>query len=151
MTIKYSALARGFYDTDLHRQIPDDAVTVSAKRHAALLAGQAEGYEIAPDTRGRPQLRRRSPATPEAARIACLKGIKREAARRIEQRLPLWRQLNALRDNSDPGFHEVDAIRQASNLIELQLAELTSVDAVAGFPVADHPLWPEFDTTAAKG
>lgn len=151
MTIRYSASARGFFDTDLHRQIPDDAVTVSAKRHAALLAGQAEGYEIVPDSRGRPQLRRLSQVTLEAAQAACLHAIKREAGRRIEHRFPLWRQVNALRDGSDPGFHEVDAIRQASNLIEQQLVDLTSVAAVAEFPVAEHPLWPQFDTTAAKG
>lgn len=145
MTIKYSASARGFFDTDLHRDIPEDAETVSTKRYAALLAGQAEGYEIVADKRGRPQLRALGPATLESARAACVQAIKREAARRIDQRMPLWRQINALRANSDPGFHAIDLIRSASNLIEEQLLGVATVDAIAAFPVSDNPLWPQFD------
>ncbi|GAA0651478.1 hypothetical protein GCM10009424_30690 [Sphingomonas ursincola] len=145
MTIKYSASARGFFDTDLHKQIPDDAVSVTARRHAELLAGQAAGGEIVPDKRGRPQMRPLAPATLEQARAACVHAIKREAGRRIDQRMPLWRQINALRDDSDPGFHAIDLIRSASNLIEEQLLSLPTVAAVATFPVSDNPLWPQFD------
>jgi hypothetical protein len=146
MTIKYSASARGFFDTDLHKEIPDDAVSVTARRHAALLAGQAAGDEIVPDKRGRPQLRAIAPATLEQARAACVQAIKREAGRRIDKRMPLWRQINALRDNSDPGFHDIDAIRQASNLIEQLVSEATDLVAVRGLSIPDHPLWPAFDT-----
>lgn len=145
MTIKYSASARGFFDTDLHGSIPDDAVTVTRGRHAELLAGQADGREIVPDKRGRPQLRALRSASLAEARAACVHAIKREAARRIDHRMPLWRQINALRDNSDPGFHEIDAIRQASNLIEQQLLEISSIELVSDFPVSAHPLWPAFD------
>lgn len=144
MTIKYSASARGFFDTKLHRDIPDDAVSVSAARHAALLSGQAAGAEIVPDKRGRPQLRSLLPTTAANARAACLHAIKREAARRINQRMPIWRQINALRDQTDPGFHEIDAIRAASNLIEQQIAEMKDIAALLAFDVADCPLWPEF-------
>lgn len=144
MTIKYSASARGFFDSDLHRVIPDDAVTVTAKRHAALLAGQAEGHEIVPDARGRPQLRAFRSASLAESRAACVHAIKREAARRINERMPLWRQINALRDNSDPGFHEIDAIRAASDLIEIQIEELTEISALLTFDIAACTLWPDF-------
>jgi hypothetical protein len=146
MTIRYSASAAGFFDTALHRDIPDDAVTVTARRHAALLAGQADGYEIVPDARGRPQLRSLTPTNRPDALAQQVKAIKREAARRIDQRMPVWRQLNALRENTDPGFHTIDAIRAASTLIEAQLADLSSVADINSFPVATHPLWPDFDT-----
>lgn len=144
MTIKYSASARGFFDSNLHRSIPEDAVTVTARRHAALLAGQAEGHEIVPDARGRPQLRSLLPPTTEAAKAACVHAIRQEAARRINQRLPVWKQLNALRENLDPGFHEIDAIRAASDLIEQQVEELTEISALQGFDIAACPLWPDF-------
>jgi hypothetical protein len=146
MTMKYRASARGFFDSDLHRTIPEDAVTVPARRYAALLAGQAEGHEIVADARGRPQLRSLQPQTVEAAMAACVHAIRQEAARRIDQRFPVWKQLNALRENRDPGFHEIDAIRAASNLIEGQMRELTDPAKVAAFPVIDNPLWPVFET-----
>ena len=150
MTLKYSASARGFFDTELHRNIPDDAVKVSPKRHAQLFAGQAEGHEIIPDGLGRPTLRNLAPKTLAEARAACAHRIRREAARRIEQRMPLWKQINALRDRTDPGFHEIDLIRVASNLIEDQLPALASVKAVLAFPVTENPLWPEFDLPTPK-
>ena len=144
MTVKYSASARGFFHTNLHRSIPDDAVTVTRGFYAKLLAGQAEGHEIVPDKRGRPTLRALRSSTLADAQAACVHAIKREAARRINQRMPLWRQINALRNNSDPGFHQIDAIRAASNLIEQQIAELTQISALEAFDVASCPLWPDF-------
>lgn len=147
MTIKYSPSARGFFDNDLHRKIPDDAVIVTAKRHAALLAGQADGHEIVPDARGRPQLRALAPATLESSRAACVLAIKREAARRIASCMPLWRQINALREHRDPGFHVLDAIRMASNLIEEEALQLSTIEQLAAFPVSSHPLWPVLDAS----
>lgn len=145
MTIKYSAATGGFFDTALHRSVPDDAVTVSAKRHAELLVGQAQGYEIVPDKRGRPTLRSLQPNTLAQAQANAVRQAKREAARRIEERMPLWRQVNALRDNTDPGFHEIDSIRAASNLIEQAIAEVGTLQALKSFPIADNPIWPVFD------
>lgn len=145
MKLFYSAERRGFFSPGLHADMPSDAVHVTAKRHAALMAGQAEGYEIVPDDRGRPQLRCLSPSTLAEAQAACMHAIKREAGRRIDQRMPLWRQINALRDGSDPGFHDIDLIRQASNLIEEQMMAATTVQQVAAFPIERNPLWPEFD------
>lgn len=145
MTMKYSASARGFFDSDLHRTIPEDAVTVSVRRYTALLTGQAAGHEIVPDARGRPQLRSLEPQTLDAAMAACVHAIREEAARRINRRLPIWKQLNALRENRDPGFHEIDAIRAASNLIESQMRELPTIDQIKSFSVVENALWPKFD------
>lgn len=145
MTIKYSAAKGGFFDTALHRSVPEDAVTVSAKRHAELLIAQAQGYEIVPDKRGKPTLRSLKPETLLEAQAIVALAIRREAARRIEARIPLWRQVNALRDNTDPGFHEIDSIRAASNLIEQATAEVSTIEALAIFPIADNPIWPVFD------
>lgn len=142
--IYYSPGLRGFFSPDVHGTIVEDAVIVSATRHAELIAGQADGHEIVPDRRGRPQLRRLGPSTIAEARAACVHAIKVEAARQIDKRMPLWRQINALRDQSDPGFHEIDAIRAASNLIETQVAEMADLKALLAFDVGACPLWPEF-------
>lgn len=145
MTIKYSASAQGFFDTDLHRSIPDDAVTITKGRHKELLAGQAAGYEIVAGKRGRPKLRSLYSNSIEDARAASVRAVKREAARRIADTMPIWRQLNAMRENKDPGFHRVDLIRSASNLIEEQLGQLILMEEIAAFPVEQNPLWPDFD------
>lgn len=141
----YSASRGGFFSPALHADMPQDAVGVSPQRHAALLAGQSNGHEIVPDKRGRPTLRSLQPHTLAQAQAAAVSEVKREAARRIEGRMPLWRQVNALRDSSDPGFHEIDSIRAASNLIEQAIAEVTTIAALASFPIADNPIWPVFD------
>ncbi|WP_446655218.1 hypothetical protein [Blastomonas sp.] len=143
----YSAANCGFFSQSVHGALPDDAVPVTAKRHSALIAGQAEGYAIVPDARGRPQLRTLAPATLESTRAACVRAIKREAALRIENCMPVWRQINALRDNRDPGFHRIDAIRAASDLIEEQVQQLGSVEQLSRFPVSTHPLWPSLDAS----
>jgi len=57
MTIFYSAATGGFYDTDIHTSVPDDAVEITVEQHQALLAGQSEGKRIMADLQGRPVLR----------------------------------------------------------------------------------------------
>lgn len=66
MPLYFSASTGGFYDSEIHGarhiddeenpdcRIPTDAVEISAERHAALLAAQADGKIIAADTRGAP-------------------------------------------------------------------------------------------------
>ena len=44
---KYSPSANAFYDTNINLVIPDDAVKITDKKWADLLAGQAEGKLIA--------------------------------------------------------------------------------------------------------
>jgi len=150
--IMYSASANGgagaFFDLALGyapEALPDDCVPVSAKRHAALMAGQASGHQVIADNRGRPQLQALFPTTLAECRAAKANDIRREASRRIKVAMPIWRQLNALRENRDPGFWKIDAIRNASNLIEAQMMELPSAEAVRAYPVPGNPLWPTFD------
>lgn len=147
MTVLYSPSARGFFDRALHKTLPADVVEIDAARHAELLAGQAEGAEIAPCARtGRPQAQRRRLSVADR-RAALLREIKREAARRIEAVAPLWRQLNDLREPGAAGserFARIDMIRAASDAIERQLAGAAG-KTLAGFPVRENPLWPEFD------
>jgi hypothetical protein len=62
----YSPTARGFYLAAIHGDtVPEDARPVTQDRHAELMAGQADGFEIAPDAMGDPQLVTR-PALTEA-------------------------------------------------------------------------------------
>ncbi|MFW9080398.1 phage tail protein [Pseudomonas sp. P2757] len=51
-----SRSTQGFYNPDIHPQIPDDAVAISAELHAHLLAGQASGQMIAWGEDGKPAL-----------------------------------------------------------------------------------------------
>lgn len=144
----YFAMIEGcaaFFDADIHgSNIPTDAVKVTAARHAQLVAGQAEGKTIAATAKGRPKLV--DPITTAADRRAQLvAAVKREAARRINAVSPIWRQLNDLRAGADAGgerFSQIDAIRHASELIEVSVADCPD-GAVGEFPVRDNPLWPE--------
>jgi hypothetical protein len=53
----YSPSTKGFYTTEIHGpNIPEDAVEITAERHAELLAGQSEGKQIVPDENGNPVL-----------------------------------------------------------------------------------------------
>ena len=126
---------------------PPGAVEIPAARHAELLAAQAEGRRIIADARGYPVLERRSRAVAASVRMRLNARIRREASRRIAQVSPTWRQINDLRDPSETGairYARIDAIRAASNAIE-ELADRLPTDDLTDFPVANHPLWPEFD------
>lgn len=84
MTIKNSCSVRGFFDSDLHRSTSDNAVTVPAKCHAAVLVGQAQGNANLSDARDQPQLLALASAKLEFTRAASVRAIKRADARRIE-------------------------------------------------------------------
>lgn len=143
--IYYSASTNGFYDPDIHDDaIPEDAVTITRRRHKQLLAGQAGDATIVPGKNGRPALQR---ASVDERRGALHKQIKSEAARRIEEVSPLWRQNNDLRAPSAAGkrrFDQIDAIRGASDRIG-ELLDDTRTDDLDAFLIAGSPLWPEFD------
>lgn len=126
---------------------PEGAAEITDARHRALLEGQSEGRPIVADARGRPTIDRRSQPGAAAVRAQLAAAIRREAARRIRTVSPEWRQLNDLRDPSEAGavrFARIDAIRDASDRIE-ELAARVPVADLAGFPIATHTLWPEFD------
>lgn len=52
----YSKTTGGFYDDEIHADIPADAVEISSEDHLALLSGQAAGKQIVGDNDGRPIL-----------------------------------------------------------------------------------------------
>lgn len=54
MSIHYSAAMRGFFDPEIHVSMPEDAVPITKKEHADLLAAQSAGQLIEPDAAGRP-------------------------------------------------------------------------------------------------
>lgn len=56
MTIFYSAANNGFYESDLHTDIPNDAKEISADRYAQIMHAQTTGYEIKPGGDGLPVL-----------------------------------------------------------------------------------------------
>lgn len=69
MTIFYSATLLGFVDSDIWpRELPLDAVGISAEEHERLLDGQTAGKRIAPDANGRPALFDQLPLSAEAVR-----------------------------------------------------------------------------------
>lgn len=68
----YSKSTGGFYDSNVHTgkgAMPADAVVITDELHAALLAGQAEGKQIAADERGRPVLIDPVPPAPTLEQI----------------------------------------------------------------------------------
>lgn len=57
MKMYFSPSERGFFCSEIHGEsIPKDAVEVTAERHAELMAGQAQGKQIAAGKGGRPVL-----------------------------------------------------------------------------------------------
>lgn len=58
--MKYSATTNAFYDPRFNRDIPADAVEVSAADYADLMAADSAGYRISADDNGRPCLVPRS-------------------------------------------------------------------------------------------
>lgn len=64
MNIFYSKAKHGFYRSDFHDDLPDDAVEITAALHRELLDGQATGKMIAAGANGWPKLV--DPPTPEA-------------------------------------------------------------------------------------
>jgi hypothetical protein len=65
MTLYYSATAGGFYDNQIHKILPEDAVEISAQTHQALLNANAQGKIIQPDKNRYPIAVDPPPPTPE--------------------------------------------------------------------------------------
>lgn len=65
MATYYSASRGGFLDSALFSALPDDAVSITAEQHQALLAGQGGAEIILADDEGRPVLSAPPPPSPE--------------------------------------------------------------------------------------
>jgi hypothetical protein len=73
----YAQSTGGFFDVAIHgKNIPADAVKITQEDHAALLAGQVRGKEIAADKNGHPVLA--DPPKPSAEQIWSLIKAKRD-------------------------------------------------------------------------
>lgn len=141
--ILFDPASARFFDTRMAADVPATAIEISPARHAELMEAQAAGARIIADSNGRP--RAKLPGHPELRR-QLRDAIRTEARRRIFEVSPMWRQLNDLRHQSEAGtarFARIDAIRDASTLIEQNLAEVPAT-GLANFPVTTHLLWPEF-------
>jgi hypothetical protein len=151
MAIFYSASVGGFLDSEIHSILPADAVPLTAKEHGALLAAQRVGKVIQSDARGNPVALAPSRSV-EATRTDLVALTKREAARRIDQVAPLWRQLNDARELPfaigdartaiEARHAAIDAIRTASDAIERQIASL-GTRALARFTPTTSDHWPK--------
>jgi hypothetical protein len=63
MTSLYSASVQGFFDSNLHDSIPEDAVPVTLDRRRELFEGQSQGAQIVPGAGGAPTLLWPTPPT----------------------------------------------------------------------------------------
>lgn len=129
------------------RSAPADAVKITDARHGELLDALAQGRLVSADARGRPVVERRKRPSAETIRRQIKAAVRREASSRILAISPEWQQLNDIRTPTGEGavrFSRIDAVREASNAIDALVARLPVSD-LAGFPVANHMLWPEFD------
>ncbi|MFC0685066.1 hypothetical protein [Novosphingobium clariflavum] len=144
MTLCYAPSTGGFYDTDLHSTVPDDAVEITNDLRARLMDAQATGAQIVVSAQtGLPEALHPLDEV-EALRAALVRRTKAEAERRILAIAPVWRQVNDLRapcTDAEARFTAIDAVRAASNAIEAELAA-ADAEALADWPVTDNPLWP---------
>lgn len=161
----YSPSTGGFYDDELHgKAMPDDVVKISKKRHAELLEQHAAGATIVAGPKG-PRAIMATSSIAEQLAVA-RRRVKREARRRILAIASLERQSNdtaaialaALQEATGLGItvdfmaaldrrEKIDAVRVASNAIELEL-EGMKADELAAFRPADCLAWPTFEETA---
>lgn len=154
----YSPSTGGFYDEAIHGDaIPADAVKITAKRHAALLAAQAEGATIVAGAKGPVAKVERMTAADWRAKRA--RELKAAARRRILAIATLEQQSNdnaelalaALQMNAEGGCRidfapalerrrKIDELRACCNQLERGLAVL-SIEQLQNFD-AGACRWP---------
>jgi hypothetical protein len=54
MQLYYSASTNGFYNSEIHKSMPEDAVKITQEQYDKVFDGQSEGLLIAPDSKGFP-------------------------------------------------------------------------------------------------
>ena len=107
MTLYYSQSSGGFYDSDIHTRLPEDAIAISPEQHAALLAGQSAGQVIMPGKDGKPVLAEQPPC-PSSTWDGKQWHIDPECAARLkaEQQDEMWERIKAKRaDNLRHGVY----------------------------------------------
>lgn len=144
MGIHYSASTGGFYDSNIHKIIPDDAVSISNALHAELLAGQSQGSRIVQGEGGAPvlqspddaplnELLSRKIAEIEQCRDTAIasgfdfNGTRFDSDAKSIQRINGAVTLSLL----DPAF-ETDWITFDNSVVRLNAAQLAGLGAAAG-------------------
>ncbi len=155
--IYYSAARGGFFNTDSHNELPDDAVRISALRHAELLAAQATGRKIVPGDKGKPVLAPAKAPGVERLRAWATEDLSAEATRRIEAVASRARQSNdnaliaqaalaaATGAAAPDGLDEAMARRATIDAIRAAFHRAAAI--VARMPAANLT---DFDATAAR-
>lgn len=148
-----------FYHAVLNaRDLPDDVVPVSNRRHVELIEGRALGRAVLAGPNGRPVLGPLPRITVEQRRRRAVAAIKAEARRRILAVASIERQTNdnaALLLGADPATtaaiadrrRRIDAIRTASNTLEARIASWAAA-ALDRFDATDASFWPATDEIA---
>jgi hypothetical protein len=129
----FSPKTCGFYRSDIHDSVPDDAVKITAAHQAKMMMAQSKSAQIVPSANGRP-VAKLTVITRGKQRDNMLAAIKFEAERRVSAAI-----MSAL--GIADILASIDALRAAAKLIAADVAD--SHDPIA-VPIADHPLWPDF-------
>jgi len=161
----YSPSTGGFYTTDLHGEaMPADVVKISDRKHALLLEAQGDGATIVASAKG--PIAKMPVQSRGEQLVVNRRQVKREARRRILAVATLERQSNdnaalalaALQAATEIGMtidvapaierrRQVDAIRAASNAIELELENMPTGELVA-FRASQSAAWPKIEESA---
>ena len=137
MTLYYSQSSGGFYDSDIHTRLPEDAVAISPEQHAALLAGQSAGQVIMPGKDGKPVLAEQPPC-PSSTWDGEQWHIDPECAAQLkaEQQDEMWERIKAKRyDNLRHGVYikSVGKWFQTDDATRLQYLALALESVTGGF------------------
>lgn len=137
MTLYYSQSSGGFYDSDIHSRLPEDAVAISAEQHAALLTGQSAGQVIMPGKDGKPVLAPLAPC-PSSTWDSEQWHIDPECAAKLkaEQQKEVWERIKDKRyDNLRHGVYakSVGKWFQTDDATRLQYLALALESVTGGF------------------
>ena len=137
MTLYYSQSSGGFYDSDIHSRLPEDAVEISPEQHAALLAGQSNGQVIMPNKAGQPVLAEQPPC-PSSTWDGEQWHIDPECAARLkaEQQDEMWERIKDKRyDNLRHGVYakSIGKWFQTDDATRLQYLALALESVTGGF------------------
>ena len=146
MTLYYSQSSGGFYDSDIHTRLPEDAVAISPEQHAALLSGQSAGQVIMPGKDGKPVLAEQPPC-PSSTWDGEQWHIDPECAARLkaEQQDEMWERIKAKRyDNLRHGVY----IKSVGKWFQTDDASRTQYLALAVMPRLPEKLpWKTMDNS----
>ena len=133
----YSAQTGGFYDDEIHRSIPADAVNITQDQHTALLTGEAAGQIIFAGEKGFPVLVDPEPLSDEAliAQARQWRDSEIDSLKWLRERH---------RDEVDAGRATTLTVAQFGELIDY-VQQLRDWPSVEGFPASKtKPLRPNW-------